>query len=127
MQEVQATFRRNGAFQCRLDESLDQPGLFRLEYLVSTWAEHLRQNMRMTVDETKVFNTAWDLHTGDSKPIVRYFLSTQRFMHLPGFGFSGRTFADTSSSSSPSLVATGSSSALRPASRLRRCSPLLNS
>jgi Transmembrane secretion effector len=45
MQEVQAACRRNGAFQCRLDESLDQPGLFRLEYLVSTWAEHLRQNM----------------------------------------------------------------------------------
>jgi Transmembrane secretion effector len=111
MQEVQATIRRNGAFQCGLDESLDQPGLFHLEYLVSTWAEHLRQNMRMTVDETKVFKKAWDLHSGDSEPIVRYFLSTQRFMHLPGFGFSGRTFAHTSSSSSPSLVANGSSSA----------------
>ena len=111
MQEVQATFRRNGAFQCGLDESLDQPGLFHLEYLVSTWAEHLRQNMRMTVDETRVFKKAWDLHAGDSEPIVRHFLSTQRFMHLPGFGFSGRTFADTSSLSSPSLVANGSSSA----------------
>jgi hypothetical protein len=111
MQEVQATIRRNGAFQCGLDESLDQPGLFHLEYLVSTWAEHLRQNMRMTVDETRVFNTAWDLHSGNSEPIVRHFLSTQRFMHLPGFGFSGRTFAHTSSLSSPSLVATGSSSA----------------
>jgi Transmembrane secretion effector len=33
MQEVQATIRRNGSFRCRLDESLDQPGLFRLEYL----------------------------------------------------------------------------------------------
>ena len=94
MQEVQATFRRNGAFQCRLDESLDQPGLFRLEYMVSTWAEHLRQNMRMTVDETKVFEKAWDLHAGDSEPIVRHFLSTQKFIHLPGFGFSGRTFVE---------------------------------
>jgi hypothetical protein len=111
MQEVQATYRRNGAFQCELDESLNQPGLFHLEYLVSTWAEHLRQNMRMTVDETRVFNTAWDLHSGDSEPIVRHFLSTQRFIHLPGFGFSGRTFVDTSSLLSPSLVATGSSSA----------------
>jgi hypothetical protein len=111
MQEVQATYRRNGAFQCGLDESLNQPGLFHLDYLVSTWAEHLRQNMRMTVDETRVFNTAWDLHSGDSAPIVRHFLSTQRFIHLPGFGFSGRTFADTSSLLSPSLVATGSSSA----------------
>ncbi len=96
MQEVQATCRRNGAFQCRLDESLDQPGLFRLEYLVSTWAEYLRQNMRMTVDETKVFKKAWNLHAGDTEPIVRHLLSTQRFMHLPGFGFSGRTFMNTS-------------------------------
>ena len=77
MEEVQAACRRNGAFQCRLDESLDQPGLFRLDYMVSTWAEHLRQNMRMTVDEKQVFNTAWELHAGDSEPVVRHFLSIQ--------------------------------------------------
>jgi MFS family permease len=96
MQEVQAACRRNGAFQCRLDESLDQPGSFRLEYLVSTWAEHLRQNMRMTVEETSAFKKAWNLHAGDSEPAVRHYRSTQRFMHLPGFGFSGRTFMDIS-------------------------------
>lgn len=111
MQEVQAAFRRNGAFQCELDESLDQPGLFHLEYQVSTWAEYLRQNGRMTVDETQVFSRAWNLHSGDSQPIVYHFLSTQRFMQLPGFGISGRTFAGTSSSSSPSLIVTSSSSA----------------
>ncbi|HEY5706014.1 MAG TPA: MFS transporter [Terrimicrobiaceae bacterium] len=92
MREVQATFRRNGAFQCRLDESLNQPGVFHLEYMVSTWAEHLRQNMRMTVDETRVFERAWHLHSGGSKPAVRHFLSTQRSMHLPGFGTSDRAF-----------------------------------
>jgi hypothetical protein len=95
MEEVQAAFRRNGAFQCRLDESLDQPGLFRLDYMVSTWAEHLRQNMRMTVDETEVFDKAWKLHSGDSEPVVRHFLSIQRSMYLNGFGFIGRTFANT--------------------------------
>ena len=105
MQEVQATFRRNGAFQCRLDESLDRRGLFRLEYMVSTWAEHLRQNMRMTVDETRVFKKAWNLHAGDSEPIVRHFLSTQKFIHLPGFGFSGRTFTNISRMPRPRLVA----------------------
>jgi hypothetical protein len=104
MQEVQATCRRNGAFQCRLDESLDRPGVFRLEYLVSTWAEYLRQNMRMTVDETKVFKQAWDLHAGDSEPLVRYFLSAQKVMHLPGFGFSGRTFLNTSKMPKPRLL-----------------------
>jgi hypothetical protein len=112
MQEVLAICRRNGAFQCRLDESLDQPGLFRLEYLVSTWAEHLRQNMRITVDETEVFKKAWNLHAGDSEPIVRRFLSTQRIMHLPSFGFSGRTFMNTSRiPRSKLVVATPSSGA----------------
>ena len=110
MQEVQATCRRNGAFQCRLDESLDQPGLFRLEYLVSTWAEHLRQNARMTVDETRVFNRAWDLNAGDSKPIVRYYLSTQKSLQMPDFGFGGRTFSNTSSLSRENLAASKSSS-----------------
>ena len=94
MEEVQAACRRNGAFQCRLDESLDQPGLFRLDYMVSTWAEYLRQKKRMTVDETQVFNKAWELHAGSSQPVMRHFLSIQRSMQLHGFGFSGRTFAN---------------------------------
>ena len=105
MQEVQAACRRNGAFQCQLEENLDQPSLFRLEYHVSTWAEHLRMNMRMTVEETKVYQKAWDLHAGDSEPIVRHFRSTQRFLSLPGFGFSGRTFVNTSRMPKPRLVA----------------------
>ena len=104
MQEVQAAFRRNGAFHCRLEENLDQLGLFRLEYNVSTWAEHLRLHMRMTVDETKVYKKAWNLHAGDSEPIVRHFRSTQKFVHLPGFGFSGRTFMNTSRIPNPRLV-----------------------
>ena len=62
MQGVQAAIRRNGAFDCRLDESLDIPGLFRLEFQLSTWADHLRQTNRMTVDDRNVFNDAWDLH-----------------------------------------------------------------
>jgi MFS family permease len=111
MREVQSTVRRNGAFQCALDESLDEPGLFHLEYLVSTWAEHLRQNMRMTIDETRIFDAAWNLHSGDSNPIVRYFISTQKVIHLPGFGFAGRTFTDIPSLASPSLLPTRSPSA----------------
>ena len=110
MQEVQATIRRNGAFRCRLDESLDRPGLFRLEYLVSTWAEYLRQSMRMTVDETQVFNTVLDMHLGDSRPVVRYYLSTQKCLIVNDFGFSGRTYSNGSS-----IASTSSSSVSSPA------------
>ena len=109
MLEVQATCRRNGAFHCRLDECLEHPGKFRLEYVVSTWVEHLRQNMRMTVEETQVFNAVWDLHSGDSEPVVRHYLATQRSVNLHGYGFSGRTFADTSRFPRPKLITSSSS------------------
>jgi MFS family permease len=105
IQEVQAALRRNGAFQCRVDESLDQRSVFRLEYQVSTWAEHLRQRMRMTVEETEVYKKAWSLHSGQGEPAVRHFRSTQKFIHLPGFGFSGRTFVNTSRMPKPRFVA----------------------
>ena len=108
MQEVQAAFRRNGAFQCRVDESLDHSGMFRLEYQVSTWAEHLRHRMRMTVDETEVYRKAWNLHTGETEPVVRHFRSTQRVMHLPGFGVSGRTFVNTSRMPKPRMLTAAS-------------------
>lgn len=108
IQEVQAAFRRNGAFQCRVDESLDRSGMFRLEYQVSTWAEHLRHRMRMTVDETEVYKKAWSLHIGEEEPVVRHFRSTQKIMHLPGFGFSGRTFVNTSRMPKPRMMAAAS-------------------
>ena len=96
MQGVQAAIRRNGAFDCRLDESLDDPGLFRLEFQLSTWADHLRQTNRMTVDDREVFNDAWDLHATDDSPIVHYYVSSQKCVFPNNFGFSGRTFSTTS-------------------------------
>jgi hypothetical protein len=105
MLEVQATCRRNGAFHCRLDESLEHPGKFRLEYMVATWAEHLRQDLRTTAEERRVYNAAWDLHSGDSDPFVSHYLAAPGPMHLHGYGLSGRTFADRLSHSHPSLTA----------------------
>jgi hypothetical protein len=35
---------------------------------------------------------------------VRHYRSTEKFMHLPGFGFSGRTFMNTSRMPKPRLV-----------------------
>jgi MFS family permease len=116
MQEVQATIRRNGAFLCRLDESLDEPGSFRLEYHVSTWAEYLRQGMRMTVDETQVFNTVLDMHLGNARPIVRYYLSTRKSLNVQDFGLTGRTFSNVSSLSKQDLIPTSSSSITPPSS-----------
>ncbi len=54
-----------------------------------------RQSHGITVTKTAM-DAAWDLHTGDSEPVVRHYLATQRFVRLPGYGFSGRTFDDNS-------------------------------
>jgi MFS family permease len=108
IQQVQAALRRNGAFQCRVDESLDQSGIFRLEYQVSTWAEHLRLRTRMTVEETEAYKKAWSLHCGGAEPMVRHFRSTYKVMHLPGFGVSGRTFVNTSRMPKPRIIAAAS-------------------
>ena len=74
-------------------------------FLIMLGAEHLRQNMRMTRDETSLFEKATSLHAGDSEPMVSHFRSTQKFMQLAGFGCSGRTFMNTSRLSKPRLVA----------------------
>ena len=65
----------------------------------------------MTVDEKKVLDAAWDLHTADSEPVVRHYLATQRSVRLHGYGFHGRTFGDTSNWSRPGLAPTTSSTA----------------
>jgi MFS family permease len=105
MQGVQAALRRNGAFDCRLDESLDLPGRFRLEFQLSTWAEHLRQTNRMTIDDRDVFNEAWDLHAVDANPIVHYYISSQKCVFPNNFGFIGRTFSTTSTLPKRKVVA----------------------
>jgi hypothetical protein len=64
--------------------------------------------MRMTIEEKEFYKQAWNLHAGDSEPVVRHFRSTQKFMHLPGFGFSGRTFMNTSRMPKPRLIAVAS-------------------
>ena len=63
----------------------------------------------MTVDEARVFDTVWELHTGDAEPIVRHYLATQRCVNLHGYGLGGRTFSETSSLSRPRLVGATSS------------------
>jgi hypothetical protein len=94
MEEVQAICRRNGAFHCRLDECLEDPGTFRLEYMVASWAEHLRQNLRRTVEDSQLYDAVWELNVGDAEPRVRHYLAAKRAVQLHGYGLSGRTFSN---------------------------------
>jgi hypothetical protein len=46
-------FLRIGAFLFNIDENLENPGTFRTEMLIRSWAEHLQQLARMTKSESE--------------------------------------------------------------------------
>ena len=74
-------------------------------------AEHLRQNLRLTVDEAKLIDLAWEMHSGDSEPVVRHYLASKKSVRLEGYGLFGRTFGDTSNWSRSRAAASTSSTA----------------
>jgi hypothetical protein len=79
MREMRLIYLRNGAFSWRLDEDLEKPGRFRMEMMVSSWAEHLEQHRRMTKNELAVWRQTWSLHSSASDgPVVKHYLSVHR-------------------------------------------------
>jgi hypothetical protein len=78
MEQIRLIFLRNGAFLFRVDENLENPETFRTEMLVSSWAEHTRQNERMTKMEREIFERALGMHVGDEGPTVRHYVKADR-------------------------------------------------
>jgi MFS family permease len=86
MQQVRLVFLRNGAFHYRVEENLEHPGTFRTEMQISSWAEHLRQNARMTKAETELVERVWAMHSGEQERVVRHYLPANRMSTPLGFG-----------------------------------------
>ena len=78
VKELRLIFLRNGAFLYRVDEILEQPGTFRTEMRVSSWAEHLRQHARMTKVETELAQRLREMHSGEQEMVVRHSLPANR-------------------------------------------------
>jgi Transmembrane secretion effector len=74
VEQLRLIFLRNGAFLFRVDEKLEHPGTFRMEMLVGSWAEHLRQHTRMTKAETELIQRVLAMHAGDEEPVVWHYL-----------------------------------------------------
>jgi hypothetical protein len=77
---------RTGALLYRVEESLENPGTFRTEMLVASWAEHVRQHGRTTKAETEIAERAWSLHAGEKEPVVRHYIKANRMSTPLGFG-----------------------------------------
>jgi MFS family permease len=85
IEQVRLIFLRNGAFLFNVDENLENPGTFRTEMLVSSWAEHTRQLARMTKSESEVLRRVLGMHFGSEVPLVRHYLRANRRSTPLGF------------------------------------------
>jgi hypothetical protein len=86
MNKVRLMFLRNGASLFRVDETLEEPGKFRTEMLVNSWAQHLRQHERTTREENELFSKALAMNANGDRPPVRHYLPANRTSTPISFG-----------------------------------------
>jgi hypothetical protein len=68
------------------DSGILAPTPFRVEMLVPSWNEHLRQQERMAKGEKDVLDKAWSLHLGPDPPEERIYLVVNRELDTPRQG-----------------------------------------
>lgn len=76
MRALRETRLRDGAFRSSLFHDLDNPKHFRETFLVGSWAEHLRQHARATIEDKRIEEAVVAFHRGTEPPKVRHFLMT---------------------------------------------------
>lgn len=74
MVHLRRTRLRDGAFRCSVFVDVEDPTLYRETFLVGSWAEHLRQHTRATVEDQRIEQAALAFHRGPEPPRVRHLL-----------------------------------------------------
>ncbi len=67
---------RDGAFRCSVFVDLDDPSIYRETFLVGSWAEHLRQQTRATVEDERIERAVRAFHRNPHPPRIRHMLMT---------------------------------------------------
>jgi MFS family permease len=80
MKEIRLIFLRNGAFNARLDQDMENPNRFRLYAMVDSWAAHQRLGQRITRDEHALWSELWTLHIGQESPHPKRYLGIQHWI-----------------------------------------------
>lgn len=76
MNEVERTLRRDGATRWGLFEDIAQPGRYLETFLVESWAEHMRQHARVTIEDRDLTQRVHAFHLGANPPAVSHLLAT---------------------------------------------------
>jgi hypothetical protein len=70
--------RRGGATRWGLYRDLSDPSRYVETYVVTSWAEHLRQHTRVTVADRAAVEKVRSYHVGDNPPAVRHLIHARR-------------------------------------------------
>lgn len=76
MYHLRQTRLRDGAFRCSVFVDLEDATLYRETFLVGSWAEHLRQHERATVEDQRIEQAVVAFHRGPEPPVIRHLLMT---------------------------------------------------
>lgn len=76
MYHLRQTRLRDGAFRCSVFVDLDDATLYRETFLVGSWAEHLRQHERATVEDQRIEQAVLAFHRGPEPPVIRHLMMT---------------------------------------------------
>lgn len=68
---------RDGAYRCSLFVDLNDPQVYRETFIVGSWAEHLRQHRRSTVEDKRIELAATGFHQAADPPVVRHLLMVE--------------------------------------------------
>ncbi|MEO6053634.1 MAG: MFS transporter [Chthoniobacterales bacterium] len=77
MQKMRELRLRDGAIRWRLYRDMSDPGRYIELFRVHSWAEHMRQNERFTMDDRQLKARVYAMHTGEEHPRVSHFLSVE--------------------------------------------------
>jgi quinol monooxygenase YgiN len=75
MREVRRILQRDGALRWGLFADPAQPGHYLETFLVESWAEHMRQHARVTVEDRRAQELARSFHVGASPPMVTHLIA----------------------------------------------------
>src|SRR5947209_2217193 len=81
MKDVERVLRRDGATRWGLFADPAQLGRYMETFLVESWAEHMRQHARVTIEDRAVNERARSFHLGESPPEVTHLIA-EDFSHL---------------------------------------------
>ena len=73
-ESLEAVRRRDGAFRWGLFRDVADPGRWVETFLVESWAEHLRQHGRHTVEDRVAEDRVRAFHRGDTPPAVSHLI-----------------------------------------------------